>query len=189
MENNRDIVSFIRIALDEKYNFVTAENGEEGLHKAVSFNPDIIVSDVMMPVMDGFTFCRKIKENPRTAHISIILITAKGLHENKVEGIRLGADSYLTKPFEIELLDAHIGQLIRRTQLLKEYFRNELTQLPPDTQKTNGDEKLIERVMTIIQANISNPDFGVELLCRDIGMSQTHLYRRLKSITQFSATS
>jgi signal transduction histidine kinase/ligand-binding sensor domain-containing protein/AraC-like DNA-binding protein len=187
VENNADIVSFIRITLSDKYNFVTAENGEEGLYKAVSFNPDIIVSDIMMPVMDGFTLCKKIKENPRTAHISIILLTAKQLNEHKVEGIRLGADSYVTKPFEIELLDAHIGQLIRRTQQLKEYFRNELTQVASDTSKTNGDEKFIERVMSIIQANISNPDFGVELLCRDIGMSPTHLYRRLKSITQYSA--
>jgi signal transduction histidine kinase/ligand-binding sensor domain-containing protein/AraC-like DNA-binding protein len=187
VENNPDIISFIRITLNAKYNFITAENGEEGLYKAVSFNPDIIISDVMMPVMDGFTFCRKIKENPRTAHISIIFLTAKQLNENKVEGIRLGADLYLTKPFEVELLDAHISQLIRRAHQLKEYFRNELTQLPSETSKANGDEKFIERVMNIIQANISDPEFGVEVLCRDIGMSPTHLYRRLKSITQFSA--
>ncbi len=187
VENNPDVISFIKIALKEKYNFITAEHGEEGLAKAVSFQPEVIVSDIMMPVMDGLTFCKKIKENPRTSHISIILLTAKQLDEQKVEGIRLGADSYLTKPFEIELLEAHIDQLIRRNQELQSYFRSELTQASPDKPKTNGDEKFIERVMSIIQANISNPEFGVELLCRDIGMSSTQLYRRLMSITHLSA--
>jgi signal transduction histidine kinase/ligand-binding sensor domain-containing protein/CheY-like chemotaxis protein/AraC-like DNA-binding protein len=186
VENNVDIIDFIRITLEDRYNFIVAENGEEGLSKAVSFLPEVIVSDIMMPVMDGLTLCKKIKENPSTSHISIILLSAKQLSEQKVEGIRLGADSYLTKPFEIELLEAHIDQLIRRNRELKGYFRNEL-QLTDGKPQSNGDEKFIERVMSIIEANISNPDFGVEMLCHDIGMSSTHLYRKLKSITHFSA--
>jgi YesN/AraC family two-component response regulator len=186
VENNPDVVEFVRISLGDKYNFIVAENGEEGLARASRFYPAVVVSDIMMPVMDGLTLCRKIKEDPKTSHIPIILLTARKLDENKVEGIRMGADSYLTKPFDIELLDAHIDHLIHRTEEMKTYFRNELV-LVSDPPGTNSEELFIGKVMNIIEANISNPDFGVEVLCRDIGMSTTHLYRKLKATTHLSA--
>jgi signal transduction histidine kinase/ligand-binding sensor domain-containing protein/CheY-like chemotaxis protein/AraC-like DNA-binding protein len=186
VENNPDVVDFVRISLGDKYNFIVAENGEEGLGHATRFAPTLIVSDVMMPVMDGLTLCRKIKENTRTSHIPIILLTARQQDENKVEGIRMGADSYLTKPFTIDLLDATIEHLITRNQELKTFFRKELV-LVPDVPVATGDEKFIDKVMHIIEANISNPDFGVDQLCREIGMSTTHLYRKLKATTHLSA--
>jgi signal transduction histidine kinase/ligand-binding sensor domain-containing protein/DNA-binding response OmpR family regulator len=186
VENNPDVVDFVRISLGEKYNFIVAENGEEGLARATRFSPAVVVSDIMMPVMDGLTLCRKIKEDPRTSHIPIILLTARQLDEHKVEGIRMGADSYLTKPFDIELLDAHIDHLIQRTEEMKTYFRKELV-LVSDPPTTNSEERFVEKVMNIIEANISNPEFGVDLLCKDIGMSATHLYRKLKSTTHLSA--
>jgi signal transduction histidine kinase/ligand-binding sensor domain-containing protein/AraC-like DNA-binding protein/AmiR/NasT family two-component response regulator len=186
VENNPDVVDFVRISLGDKYNFIIAENGEEGLARATRFSPAVVVSDIMMPVMDGLTLCRRIKEDPKTSHIPIILLTARKLDENKVEGIRMGADSYLTKPFDIELLDAHIDHLIRRTEEMKAYFRNELV-LVSDPPANNSEEVFIGKVMNIIEANISNPDFGVEILCKDIGMSATHLYRKLKATTHLSA--
>jgi signal transduction histidine kinase/ligand-binding sensor domain-containing protein/AraC-like DNA-binding protein len=186
VENNPDVVDFVRISLGEKYSFIVAENGEEGLARASRFSPAVLVSDIMMPVMDGLTLCRKIKEDPRTSHIPIILLTARQLDENKVEGIRMGADSYLTKPFDIDLLEAHIDHLITRNEELKSYFRKELGLLP-DAPATSDDQRFIDKVMHIIQANIANPDFGVDHLCRDIGMSTTHLYRKLKSTTHLSA--
>lgn len=187
VENNPDVIDFVRISLGSKYNFIFAENGEEGLARAALFSPVVMVSDIMMPVMDGLTMCRKMKENPATSHIPIILLTARQLDENKVEGIRMGADSYLTKPFDIELLDAHIDHLIQRNEELKRYFKKELVAIPDATHAATGDERFIEKVMNIIESNVSDPDFGVEQLCRSVGMSTTHLYRKLKSTTHLSA--
>lgn len=188
IDDSDDIIDFVRISLHDKYNFVSAENGEEGLQKAINFLPEIIISDIMMPVMDGLTLCKKIKENPRTSHISIILLTAKDLSAHKIEGIRTGADVYITKPFEIEFLEANIDHLIVRKKELSDYLKNELiTQPVSGSNNENVDDKFLKKVISIIEANISNPDFSVEKLGDEIGMSSTHLYRKLKSITRVSA--
>jgi signal transduction histidine kinase/ligand-binding sensor domain-containing protein/DNA-binding response OmpR family regulator len=187
IEDNPDIIEFIQVSLKEKYNFVTALNGEEGLNKASNFLPDIIVSDIMMPVMDGLSMCKKIKSNPKTTHISIIILTAKGLTSQQIEGLTIGADIYLTKPFEIDLLEAHIDHLLKRKKELADYFKHELLVQPSSTATgENVDDKFIRKVMNIIEANISNPDFSVEMLSDEVGMSSTHLYRKLKSTTQLS---
>ena len=188
VEDNHDMIDFIRLALKDKYHFITAENGEEGLHLAQRHLPDLIISDVMMPVMDGLEFCTLLKQDNRISHIPIILLTAKALTSQKVEGIRKGADIYLTKPFEIELLEAHIDHLHHRNLELAAYFRHELITEPVlETNKENEDEKFLKKVMHTIEANISNSDFSVELLSDEIGMSSTHLYRKLKSLTHLSA--
>lgn len=188
IEDNKDIVEFIRESLGHKYNFVSAENGAEGLKKANNFMPQVIISDVMMPVMDGLTLCKEIKSNAKTSHVSVILLTAKSLPANKVEGIKIGADVYLTKPFEVELLEAHIDHLISRNEELKNYFKNELIQVPEDTDATNNEDHIfVKRVMDIIQANISNSELTVELISDEMAMSSTHLYRRLKATTNYSA--
>lgn len=188
IDDNPDMLEFIQTSLKEKYDFITAEHGEEGLQKTTLYFPEVIISDVMMPVMDGLTLCKKIKENPKTSHISIILLTAKGLTSQKVEGIRMGADVYITKPFEIEFLEANIDHLLTRKKELADYFKNELVIQPPAGHlKGNMDENFIKKVMNIIEANISKPSFSVETLSEEIGMSSTHLYRKLKSLTQLSA--
>jgi DNA-binding response OmpR family regulator len=188
IDDSNDIVDFVRISLYNKYNFITAEDGEEGLQKAINFLPEIIISDVMMPVMDGLTLCKKVKDNSKTSHISIILLTARDSTSHKIEGIRTGADVYITKPFEIEFLEANIDHLIVRKKELSDYFKNELiTQPSPDSEKENVDDAFVKKVINIIEANISDPDFSVEILSDEIGMSSTHLYRKLKSITRISA--
>lgn len=188
IEDNNDIVEFIRESLGHKYNFVSAENGAEGLKKANNFMPQVIISDVMMPVMDGLTLCKEIKSNAKTSHVSVILLTAKSLPANKIEGIKIGADVYLTKPFEVELLEAHIDHLISRNDELKNYFRNELIQVPEETDASNNEDHIfVKRVMDIIQANISNSELTVELISDEMAMSSTHLYRRLKATTNHSA--
>jgi DNA-binding response OmpR family regulator len=187
IEDNYDIAEFIQVSLKGKYNFVTAQNGEEGLAKTNSFLPDIIISDIMMPVMDGLSMCRKIKSNPKTSHISIVILTAKGLTSQQIEGLSTGADIYLIKPFEIDLLEAHIDHLLKRKKELADYFRHELIVQPTATPAgENVDDKFIRKVMNIIEANISNADFSVEMLSEEVGMSSTHLYRKLKSTTQLS---
>jgi len=187
IDDNMDMIDFIRTSLGHKYNFILAQNGQEGLRKANNFNPNIIVSDIMMPKMDGLSLCRKVKENPKTAHISIIFISAKSMTENRVEGISVGADAYIVKPFEIELLEAQIDTLIQRQKELREYFRNELIHLQSPTDSTNNeDNKFVKRVMDLIEANISNSELTVELIASEMAISSTHLYRRLKSITDHS---
>jgi signal transduction histidine kinase/ligand-binding sensor domain-containing protein/AraC-like DNA-binding protein/ActR/RegA family two-component response regulator len=188
IEDNPDIIEFIRISLSSRYNFLLAENGEEGYSKACNFVPEVIISDIMMPVMDGLTLCRKVKENNRTSHISVILLTARDLNAHKVEGIRMGADVYLTKPFEIDLLEAHIDHLIERKKELVNYFRSELISLPKGSDVNDSeDTRFIKQVMNIIEASLPNPDFGVDNISQAIGISTTHLYRKLKALTNNSA--
>ena len=188
VEDNRDVVDFIRTSLEHSYNFVTAENGAEGIEKANNFMPELIISDIMMPVMDGLELCKKIKSNPKTSHITLILLTAKSMESNKLEGLRHGADVYLTKPFEIPLLDAHISNLISRKKELTSYIRSEFLTLQeaPDTED-NRENKFLKKVIDLIEVNISDPDFGVEQISKEVGMSSTHLYRKLKAQTGLSA--
>ncbi|MDQ2657653.1 MAG: response regulator, partial [Bacteroidota bacterium] len=188
VEDNPDMIDFLVIHLKKDYHLIIANNGDEALRKANSFYPEVIISDIMMPVMDGLTLCRKIKENPRTSHIGIILLTARSLTSQKIEGIRIGADVYITKPFEMELVEASVDHLLKRKKELSSYFRSEImTQPDTGNAKGNEDEKFIKKVMNIIEANISNPDFSVEVLSAEIGMSSTHLYRKLKSLTHYTA--
>ena len=188
VEDNIDMIDFITVSLKSKYDFITAENGEIAFDKVHHMMPEIIISDIMMPVMDGLSLCRKIKQDAKTSHIPIILLTAKSLTAQKIEGIKMGADIYITKPFEIELLEAHIDHLLERQTELALYFRNELiTQPTSETGKENEDDRFLKKVMNTIEANISNPEFSVEQLSEDIGMSSTHLYRKLKSLTNLSA--
>ncbi|MCW5912638.1 MAG: response regulator [Cyclobacteriaceae bacterium] len=186
IDDNADMIDLIRISLCHKYNFITAENGEEGLQKVVSFLPELVISDIMMPVMDGLTFCKKIKENSRTSHISIILITARSLTSQQVEGIRLGADAYLTKPFDLEYLEANMDHLLSRKHELINYLKSVLHTGSISAEKENEDEKFVKKVMNTIEANIANPGFGVEQLSEEIGMSASYLYRKLKSLTNVS---
>lgn len=187
VEDNHDMIDFLRINLKDHYNLIMADNGEEALVKANSFLPEIIISDIMMPVMDGLTLCSKIKGNPKTSHIGLILLTAKSLTTQKIEGIRMGADVYLTKPFEVELLQASVEHLLKRKQELSNYFKSEIITQPSPGTKENVDDKFIRKVVNIIEANISNPELTVEMISDEIGMSPTHLYRKLKALTHFSA--
>lgn len=188
VDDNQDVIDFIRTSLSSKYHFIIAENGQEGLDKAKNFAPELIISDIMMPVMDGLEFCRHIKSSPKTSHVMLILLTAKSLEQNKLEGVRHGADVYLTKPFEIPMLEAHIDNLINRKQELTNYFKSEFMTLQQEPEGDNNrDKKFLKKVMDLIEANISDPDFGVDAISKEIGMSSTHLYRKLKAQTGHSA--
>ena len=188
VEDNPDMIDFVRLTLNEKYRFVTAGDGEEGLKMALKCLPDVIISDVMMPVMDGLTFCEMIKANPKTSRTAVILLTARSLTSQKIEGIKTGADAYITKPFDIDLLDAQIENLLRRKEELTAYFRHNLiVAASVEDGKANVDEKFVKRVMSSIEAHIADPEFNVEILASEVGMSSAHLSRKLKSLTQFSA--
>lgn len=188
IDDNDDILEFIEMNLKSNYQVYLAKNGQEGMTLFEKVRPHLVISDIMMPVMDGFEVCAAIKGNRLTAHIPVILLTAKSLEAQKAEGMERGADIYITKPFDIEYLKAAIGSIFRRDDQLKGYLKQEmmLNPTPNDPNALSADELFVQKVMAIIGNNVSNPSLSVEMIASSIGMSSTHLYRKLKEITGHS---
>ncbi len=188
IDDNPDILDYIEMNLNAVFTIYKASNGKEGLEKAINIKPAIIISDIMMPVMDGLEMCTKIKDNKETQHIPVILLTAKSLDIQKTEGMDSGANLYITKPFDIQYLHACINNILKREKQVSDFIRKELLVLPEnsDNNKHNQDEIFLKKVMEIIAKNISNPELSVEMISSQIGLSSTHLYRKLKSITNQS---
>lgn len=181
-EDNTAFRQFLKETLEEHYNVITAADGVEGLDKARTENPDLIVSDVMMPRMDGHKFCRLIKTDVKYSHIPFILLTAKNSSESRTSSYEAGADSFIAKPFDIDVLLARIRQLLEQREKSKKMFRNDLNVDPKEIAVTDIDQQLIERAMKFVEQNIGNTDYGVEDLSADIGIERTYLYRKLQAI-------
>ena len=180
VEDNADMRYYIKKLLSSKYKILTSENGLLGLNQAISSVPDVIITDVMMPKMTGIEFCAKLKENISTSHIPVIMLTAKVGIENKVEGIKVGANAYITKPFqEIELF-ATITQLLDQQKILNQNIRSLPTEIIeiPSLEKT-----FISEVIDNINSHIADSQFGVEQLASEVGLERTQLYRKLKAIS------
>jgi signal transduction histidine kinase/ligand-binding sensor domain-containing protein/CheY-like chemotaxis protein/AraC-like DNA-binding protein len=188
VEDNPDMLVFITRTLEDMYDVHTAVDGVEGLKAALKIVPDLIISDVMMPNMDGIEFCGKIKENEITSHVPVILLTAKGSMEHRIEGLQVGADSYIPKPFDIRHLEVRVEKLLFQRESLKKKFTNGEIKL--DSQKigiNEAEKNFLEKMEAIIQENLTNPDFGVEDLGDGLGYSRMQLYRKLKTIRGLSA--
>ncbi|NQV15556.1 response regulator, partial [bacterium] len=183
VEDNPDVRNYIKSDLNDHYNCHEAVDGEAGLEQALDLIPDLIISDVMMPKMDGVEFCRRIKTEERTSHIPVILLTAKADLESKLEGLETGADDYLTKPFEVEELQVRIKNLIEQRELLRERFKQDLSLVPADLNLPSMDEQFLEKAIGIISDHFSDQKFNVDVFSRKIFMSRQHLHRKLKSIT------
>ncbi|MBE7476645.1 MAG: response regulator [Ignavibacteriales bacterium] len=190
VEDNYDMRQYIRESLDGNYLIEEAVNGEQGVRKAEKIIPDLIISDMMMPKMDGNELVRILKNDEKTSHIPIILLTAKAGQENKLEGLEIGADDYLTKPFDIKELQVRIKNLISIRKKLQEKFSKIATQIPEiNKQKLSSlDEKFMVRVGEVIDKHISEEEFDIEQFCSEIGMSRTQLHRKLKALTGKSAS-
>lgn len=186
VEDNPDMRTYIRDLMIQSYKIVEAVDGADGLAKAAETNPDIIISDVMMPNMDGFQFCEKIKTDERTSHIPVILLTARASGESKIEGLETGADDYLTKPFDATELRVRVNNLIEQRRKLRERFRREITVQPGDITVTSTDEKFLQRAINIVEENISDSDFNIDRFCSEIGMSRPTLNRKLRALTGLS---
>jgi DNA-binding response OmpR family regulator len=190
VEDNNDLRRFLRQSLTEDTNFlcrvIEGANGQEGYELAMAQIPDLIISDIMMPRMDGVELCHRLKNDKRTDHIPIILLTAKASGESKIEGLETGADDYLTKPFEEYELLVRIKNLIEGRRKLRERFSREVTLQPASIPMTSMDEKLLQHVMKIMEAHMSDSNFGVEAFGREAGMSRTQLHRKLKALTDQS---
>ncbi|WP_020532559.1 hybrid sensor histidine kinase/response regulator transcription factor [Flexithrix dorotheae] len=183
VEDNKDIRKYIMEELSIEFTVKEAANGAEGLKIAESEIPDIIISDVMMPEMDGITMCNKLKINVTTSHIPIILLTARASTKFEVEGLNVGADDYVTKPFNLLLLKARIFNLINNRKKLRAYFSNNLSLEPKDITTASMDDQFIKKVMEITEKELANPDFGVNEFARALGFSRTQLYRKFQALT------
>lgn len=188
VEDNQELLLFLAQSLQGQYRILQAENGQEGLRMATATPPDLIVSDVMMPAMDGVSLSEQLKNDERTSHIPIVLLTARADSESKISGLQTGADAYLTKPFDMKELRVRMEQLIEGRKKLRERFSRSLSLKPSELAVTSTDEKFLKKAMAILEENLDNTDFDVEAFSRDIGMSRTNLHRKLKALTDCSAT-
>ncbi|MDN3686290.1 ATP-binding protein [Cyclobacterium jeungdonense] len=188
VEDNQDLRHFIAQSLREQYQVLEAENGLEGFRLATEIMPDLIISDVMMPVMDGVSLSEQVKNDERTSHIPFVLLTARADLESKISGLETGADAYLTKPFDMKELKVRIHHLIEGRKRLRERFSRSLTLQPSEIAVTSTDEKFLKKALAILEENLTNTDFDVGIFSREIGMSRTNLHRKLKALTNCSAT-
>ena len=185
-EDNPDLRQFISQILQDSYRILTAHNGREGLEQAIERTPDLLISDVMMPEMDGFELCRTLKEDERTSHIPVVLLTAKAGQEHKVAGLETGADDYLTKPFDEKELRVRVRNLIEQRRQLREKFGGELVLRPSAVAVTSVDQRFLEKVKETIEANLGNEQFSVTELAEAVAFSRSQLHRKLKSLTDKS---
>ena len=186
VEDDTDILHYMESELSPNYRVYKAMNGKEGLTKALQYLPDVIVSDIVMPEMDGLALCKLIKTNEKTCHIPVILLTAKTSIEQRIEGLETGADSYIPKPFNIKHLQTRIEKLIQLRERLKQKYTGELEVAEENVQVVTSDEKLLNRLNDKLKKHIMNPDLNVELISKELGISRVHLNRRLKAITNDS---
>lgn len=183
VEDNEDFRFYLKDNLKSQYSVIEASNGKDALQKALASIPDLIVSDVMMPEMNGLAFCRKIKSDKQTSHIPVILLTARTSEEQKLEGFETGANDYITKPFNFEILQSRIKNLIAQRESLHKSFQKHLDIKASDIAVTSLDEKLIQNAIKVVEDHISDADFSVEELSHELGMSRVHLYKKLLSLT------
>jgi ligand-binding sensor domain-containing protein/DNA-binding response OmpR family regulator len=189
VDDEDELRDFLSQELKETYKVLLARNGNEGLLTALSQTPDLILADVMMPGMDGFTFVKKLKANANVSHIPVILLSSKAEHKDRMEGLDKGADAYLTKPFNVEELSLVISNLINTRRILKGKFsgaQDQQSKVKPVDMKSS-DEALMERIMTIINDNMGNMELNVGMLASGAGLSRAQLHRKLKELTGVSA--
>jgi len=188
VEDNPDVTEYISSFMKNDFRLITTENGKEGLKKTLDKYPDLIISDIMMPEMDGFEFCQKVKSDERISHIPIILLTAKADLDSKIEGLEFGADDYVTKPFESRELQIRAKNLIEQRRKLRDKFSSLIDLKPEDISASSMDEQLLQRLLAIFEDHIEEPDFNLEHLSHEIGMSRTHLNRKIQAMTNLSTS-
>jgi len=186
VEDNKEVRTFIKNALVADYNIEESENGMEGLESAIQLIPDLIISDVMMPVMDGLELCRQIKTDERTSHIPVILLTARSAYVHQINGFENGADAYIMKPFNLKMLELNIKNTLKARETIKQKFAQVITLEPSNLVINKTEEGFLTKIMQIIENHISDPEFDVPTLATEIGMSQPVLYKKIRALTDLS---
>lgn len=183
IEDNEDFRFYLKDNFRDSYHMLDVSNGMEGWRQILTHMPDLVICDVMIPELSGIELCQKIKNDPRTSHIPVILLTARHAEEQKLEGLQSGADDYITKPFNFEFLEIRIRNLISQRDSLRKLFQKQLVINPSEISVTSLDEKLIQKAIELVEKNMDNPNFSVEELSRELAMSRVHLYKKLLSLT------
>jgi signal transduction histidine kinase/ligand-binding sensor domain-containing protein/DNA-binding response OmpR family regulator len=183
VEDNYDLLNFLTDQLKTEFTIINALNGASGWEETIKEFPDLIISDIMMPLMNGIELCKKIKTDERTSHIPVVLLTAKSSEESQLFGFEEGADEYILKPFNFDILLVRIRNILRSRDLLKRKFSNQIDISPKDIATTNVDQNFVKKVLDLVDENISNPNFSVETLSEKIGMSRSNLYRKLFALS------
>ena len=183
VEDNEDFRFYLKDNLKNQYAILEAANGKTGFRKALTAIPDLIVSDIMMPEMNGIELCKNVKNDVHTSHIPVILLTARTAEEQKIEGFESGANDYITKPFSFEILQSRIKNLLTERESSQKKFQKHFDVKASDIEITSLDEKLIKKAIELVEQNITESDFSVENLSHELGMSRVHLYKKLLSLT------
>ena len=181
IDDNQDIRDYVRSVLQTQYIVYEAANGQEGIRQALKYVPDAIICDVMMPVMDGMECCRRLKSELQTSHIPVIMLTAYTLDEQKIKGYECGADSYLAKPFNADVLTARLKNLIENRKRLQSGITGMSSEKQSDI--SEKEKSFLEKLNQTIEKNLSNPDYNVETLGEQIGLSRVQLYRKTKALS------
>ena len=188
IDDNPDLRNYIRRSFANDFRVIAADGGASGLELAMTSLPDIIISDVMMPGIDGIEVLEKLKSTPQTSHIPVILLTAKDNEESRLEGLSYGADGYVTKPFKHEALLQQILNIVQHRNILRDRFRREVITEPAEVTVTDSDELFLRQAMDIVEENMSNTEFSVDQLVREMGVSRSKLYLKLKALTGQSSS-
>jgi AraC-like DNA-binding protein/CheY-like chemotaxis protein len=187
IEDNAEIRMFIKNQLSKNYEVIEAENGNMGLNQAYEIVPDIIISDILLPGKDGMAITETLKNDIRTSHIPIIILTAMGSVEQQIEGLKLNADAYIVKPFNIQYLEENIKSLLKNRESLKEHYTSELSnEHVRNSSSKKIDRKFVSEFSSIVESNIANENFGVDDICREIGISRVQLYRKVKAVLGYN---
>ncbi|MEZ4849023.1 MAG: ATP-binding protein [Bacteroidia bacterium] len=186
-EDNEDIRLYLKTLLQSEYQLIEAAHGREGCEKAQSRIPDLIISDVMMPEMDGFTFLKTIKNDSRTSHIPVIMLTARAGKQSKLQGLNIGADDYLAKPFDEEELLIKVRNLIEQRRKLSQKLGRDIVRLSPEEiEVESADKQFLSRVITVIETYMADENFTIEDLSQEVGLSRSQLHRKLKGLVDQS---
>lgn len=188
VEDEDDIRNYLLTELGNHFRVLSCSNGKEALEIIMSHMPDLVLSDIMMPEINGITLLKKLKQNIKTNHIPVILLTAKNSEKDYIEGLSLGADAYIAKPFNLDILITTIENLIRNREVLRNNFSGKQEQDAniEVAQPQSADEKLMKKVMKAINKNLNNPELNAEMIAAEVGISRVHLYRKLKELTNQS---
>lgn len=188
VEDNADVRQFIKENFEKDYQVLVATDGQEGIKKALEYVPDLIISDIMMPKTNGLELCEQLKNDERTSHVPIILLTAKAGEEHQHEGLSQGADAYVTKPFKLKLLQTRVAKLIASRKALRSRYSQEVILKPRDIAITNLDEQFLDRVQKVLDAKLTESSFSIQDFSEAVGMSRMQLHRKLKALTGLSAS-
>lgn len=188
VDDNPDIRSFIKRGLGEEYYIYEAEDGEKGFELAKRVVPNIIITDLMMPIMDGIEFCNTLKATQETSHIPVVMLTAKTSQEWEIEGLKTGADAYIRKPFDMELLELKLKNILKYRDQLRKRFNRDTNLQPNEVTVTSVDETFLNKAIEIVEKHMMNSEFSVELLVKEMSLSRSNLYLKIKELTGLSSS-